>query len=131
MRARTFSDVLPGQPFWYENSNGLAEIAVNQGNAAATLSLAVGAKIAIVANCLGRGERRDTLVACAEFLWQRHGGGDAAAGLAMPVVAAGPASESVPAALKRLKRVYAMLDMAVGCMASSGGGAIVTAHAAG
>lgn len=50
MRARTFSYVLPGQPFWYENSNGLAEIAVNQGNAAATLSLAVGAKIAIVAN---------------------------------------------------------------------------------
>lgn len=80
---------------------------------------------------LGRGERRDTLVACAEFLWQRHGGGGTAAGLAMPVVAAGPASESVPAALKRLKRVYAMLDMAVGCMASSGGGAIVTAHAAG
>jgi len=30
-RARTFSDLPPGGAFWYENSNGLAEIAVNQG----------------------------------------------------------------------------------------------------
>ena len=27
-RARTFSDRQPGTAFWYENSNGLAEIAV-------------------------------------------------------------------------------------------------------
>lgn len=32
-RMRTFSDAAPGQVFWYENSNGLAEIAVNQGRA--------------------------------------------------------------------------------------------------
>jgi len=30
-RARTFSNRSPGAAFWYENSNGLAEIAVNQG----------------------------------------------------------------------------------------------------
>ena len=28
-RAVTFSDRPPGQSFWYENSNGLGEIAVN------------------------------------------------------------------------------------------------------
>jgi S-adenosylmethionine hydrolase len=28
-RARTFSDRPPGTAFWYENSNGLVEIAVN------------------------------------------------------------------------------------------------------
>jgi S-adenosylmethionine hydrolase len=32
-RARTFSDLPPGVAFWYENSNGLAEIAVNLGRA--------------------------------------------------------------------------------------------------
>jgi S-adenosylmethionine hydrolase len=31
--ARTFSDLPPGMAFWYENSNGLVEIAVNQGRA--------------------------------------------------------------------------------------------------
>jgi hypothetical protein len=30
-RARTFSSVTAGSAFWYENSNGLAEIAVNMG----------------------------------------------------------------------------------------------------
>jgi len=32
--ARTFSEVPVGQVFWYENSNGLVEIAVNRGRAA-------------------------------------------------------------------------------------------------
>lgn len=32
-RARTFSDVPEGSVFWYENANGLAEIAVNRGRA--------------------------------------------------------------------------------------------------
>src|SRR5262245_22881804 len=32
-RARFFADRPPGSAFWYENSNGLAEIAVNQGRA--------------------------------------------------------------------------------------------------
>ncbi len=41
-RARTFSNVPRGEAFWYENANGLAEIAVNQGRAADLLGLAVG-----------------------------------------------------------------------------------------
>ena len=42
---RTFSDVPPGEPFCYGNSNGLVEIAVNQGRADKILGLAVGAKV--------------------------------------------------------------------------------------
>jgi S-adenosylmethionine hydrolase len=48
-RARTFSDLPPGTPFWYENANGLAEIAVNQGSAADLLGLDVGLEFALVA----------------------------------------------------------------------------------
>lgn len=44
-RARTFDDVPPATAFWYENSIGLAEIAVNQGSAAAMFGLAVGAAV--------------------------------------------------------------------------------------
>ncbi len=44
-RATTFNDVAPGTPFWYENSSGLAEIAVNCGNAAGALSLSIGTLI--------------------------------------------------------------------------------------
>lgn len=43
--ARTFGEVPPGAPFWYENANGLLEIAVNQGSAARLLALAEGAPI--------------------------------------------------------------------------------------
>lgn len=46
-RARTFADVPIGQAFWYENANGLAEIAVNQGRADALLGLAQGDAITI------------------------------------------------------------------------------------
>ncbi|HEY1259138.1 MAG TPA: SAM-dependent chlorinase/fluorinase [Stellaceae bacterium] len=48
-RARTFSDVPPGAAFWYENSNGLAEIAVNGGRADRVLGLAIGSPVAILA----------------------------------------------------------------------------------
>lgn len=48
-RARTFSDVPPGEAFWYENSSGLAEIAANAASAAARLGLAPGAPVAVVA----------------------------------------------------------------------------------
>ena len=48
-RARTFSDHPPGDAFWYENSNGLAEIAVNQGRADRVLGLATGSSVSIVA----------------------------------------------------------------------------------
>ncbi len=44
-RARTFSDVPVGSAFWYENSSGLAEIAVNGGRADQVLGLAVGTPI--------------------------------------------------------------------------------------
>ena len=44
-RARTFADVPAGQPFWYENANGLAEIAVNRGRADRALALAVGSGV--------------------------------------------------------------------------------------
>jgi hypothetical protein len=41
-RARTFSDRPSGTPFWYANSNGLVEIAVNRGRADRQLDIAVG-----------------------------------------------------------------------------------------
>ncbi|OOO03171.1 MAG: Adenosyl-chloride synthase [Chromatiales bacterium USCg_Taylor] len=44
-KATTFSDVPVGHPMWYENSNGLAEIAVNQGRADRVLDLCVGLPI--------------------------------------------------------------------------------------
>jgi S-adenosylmethionine hydrolase len=44
-RARTFSDLPGGTPFWYENSNGLIEIAVNQGRADHELGLAIGTPV--------------------------------------------------------------------------------------
>jgi len=46
--ARTFSDRPPGTAFWYENSNGLVEIAVNQGRADSELGLTIGMPIEIV-----------------------------------------------------------------------------------
>lgn len=46
-RGRTFSDVPHGQPLWYENANGLAEIAVNGGSAARALGLSPGAPVAV------------------------------------------------------------------------------------
>jgi hypothetical protein len=45
--AHTFSDVPAGRAFWYENSNGLVEIAVNMGRADAALGLAIGSAVAI------------------------------------------------------------------------------------
>ena len=47
--AATFSAVPRGEAFWYINSNGLAEIAVNGGRAAPTLGLEIGSKIRIEA----------------------------------------------------------------------------------
>jgi hypothetical protein len=48
-RARTFSDVRPGSAMWYENANGLAEIAVNAGRADVAFGLTVGSPVAILA----------------------------------------------------------------------------------
>lgn len=44
----TFSDVSKAEPLWYENSNGLIEIAVNQGNAAQRLGLSIGSAVCLV-----------------------------------------------------------------------------------
>ncbi len=40
--ARTFSEVPAGEAFWHHNSNGLVEIAVNQGAASRVLGLGLG-----------------------------------------------------------------------------------------
>jgi S-adenosyl-L-methionine hydrolase (adenosine-forming) len=45
--APTFSAVPAGEAFWYINSNGLAEIAVNGSRADTTLGLAIGSKVDI------------------------------------------------------------------------------------
>jgi len=45
--ARTFSQVNLGDIFWYENSMGLVEIAVNQGSAAESLGLTIGTSIGL------------------------------------------------------------------------------------
>jgi len=40
--ANTYSEVRAGEGFWYENANGLVEIAVNQARASDQLGIAVG-----------------------------------------------------------------------------------------
>ena len=45
--AGVFSDVPKGTAFWYVNSNGLVEIAVNQGRAADMLDIEVGAGVGV------------------------------------------------------------------------------------
>lgn len=45
VNGNTFSDVKKNKALWYENSNGLIEIAVNQGNAAELLELKIGSHI--------------------------------------------------------------------------------------
>lgn len=40
--ARTFSEAKTGEAFWYENANGLVEIAVNKGRADEVLKLSIG-----------------------------------------------------------------------------------------
>jgi len=47
-RAGTFHEVPEGQAFWYENSLGLVEIAVNRGSAAQQLGLSPGDRVLIL-----------------------------------------------------------------------------------
>lgn len=47
-RRRVFSDAAPGDAFWYENSAGLAEIAVNRGSAGQCLGLSIGSPVEFV-----------------------------------------------------------------------------------
>ncbi len=46
--ARTFSDAPSGAVFWYENSMGLVEIAVNHGSASQLLDVDIGSQIDIL-----------------------------------------------------------------------------------
>ena len=45
--ARVFAEASPAKPFWYYNSNGLVEIAMNQASAAQFLDLAIGTAVQI------------------------------------------------------------------------------------
>ncbi len=47
-KARTFSDRPEGQAFWYENGNGLVEIAVNGGSAAERFGLRPGLQLHVL-----------------------------------------------------------------------------------
>jgi S-adenosyl-L-methionine hydrolase (adenosine-forming) len=47
-KAATFSEVPSGAAFWYENANGLVEIAVNRGRADTTLGLAIGSEVIVM-----------------------------------------------------------------------------------
>ena len=44
---RTFADAPTGSGFWYENANGLAEIAVNQGRADSQFGLKIGSVVSV------------------------------------------------------------------------------------
>ncbi len=46
---RTFGEAEPGVPFWYENANGLVEIALANAHAGQVLGLAVGAVLQVTA----------------------------------------------------------------------------------
>jgi S-adenosyl-L-methionine hydrolase (adenosine-forming) len=48
-RAQTFAAAPPGAALWYENSTGLAEIAVNMGRADDALGLSVGSAVEVLA----------------------------------------------------------------------------------
>ena len=45
--ARVFADVAEGDGFWYENANGLVEIAVNHGSAARLYGLRPGCTVRV------------------------------------------------------------------------------------
>jgi S-adenosylmethionine hydrolase len=45
--ARTFCEVAPGMAFWYENSFGLVELAVNQGRAGSDLDMRAGDPVGV------------------------------------------------------------------------------------
>jgi hypothetical protein len=47
----TFADAPPGAAVWYENSNGLAELAINQGSAAGSCALAIGTPVSVEDEC--------------------------------------------------------------------------------
>jgi hypothetical protein len=46
-RARQFNEMAAGQAFWYENANGLLEIAVGRGSAREVLGLSIGSQVSV------------------------------------------------------------------------------------
>jgi len=53
--AKTFSEVGVGKPFWYRNSIGLVEIAVNRGRADRLLGLGIGSPIETISSVYSPG----------------------------------------------------------------------------
>ena len=47
--ARTFADVAPGAGLWFDNSNGLVELALNQASLAAAAGVAIGDRVGVEA----------------------------------------------------------------------------------
>jgi S-adenosyl-L-methionine hydrolase (adenosine-forming) len=47
----TFGDAPAGTAIWYENSNGLAELAISEGSAAGSCALAVGTAVSVLEEC--------------------------------------------------------------------------------
>jgi S-adenosylmethionine hydrolase len=45
---RTFAEARRGEVFWYENSNGLLELAMNQGSVALSLGLSLGTPVQLL-----------------------------------------------------------------------------------
>ena len=45
--SRTFGNATRGEPFWYENSLGLVEVALREDSAAVSLRLEIGSTIAL------------------------------------------------------------------------------------
>ena len=58
-RAHTFSDLAPGTLFWYENANGLAEIARNRGRAVESLAIGIGEPVEIEAGANPKSESKE------------------------------------------------------------------------
>lgn len=48
---RTFGDAPAGAAVWYENSSGLAELAITQGSAAGSCGLRIGTAVAVAPEC--------------------------------------------------------------------------------
>lgn len=48
---RTFGDAPAGAAVWYENSSGLAELAITQGSAAGSCHLRIGTAVAVAPEC--------------------------------------------------------------------------------
>lgn len=46
-RCRTYADVADGATLWYENSNGLVELAINRGDAARRYGIKVGTPVSV------------------------------------------------------------------------------------